>query len=727
VVGSSLAIVAIVAGSLWFVATSVLHDQVLDRGTFMRAFDETGAARRMYSEVLTDGAVRELTDRLFDGLSDIGVDREDAAAVANAALRLALPPAILRAAADALVSDVIGYIRGERDTFDAPVPVLHALRSIDPAAANLLLDAVNAVSSFLLDHLEDVESFAQAVADGLAEGQIPTMVPLVGGRLVAEAQLMTALDGLTASLVPAEVREQVLAAVGSREHRDALIATALDTLRTWLMDLSNKLVAGGDLTVDLVDAVVVASGQDHDDVAGRAATIRAWVAWVPSSSRYAGMALAVAGAAAVVGLHRRRASRAVVMVGSGLLSSGVAVWCGATVLGDSIGAPIGDVAAHDRQPLATAARRLLTDLDHDISSTLSTAATGPAKALLAAGAIAIAAGAAAMLWTAVAPTVRRRAVGTLATCAVATVATGIVAQPGPARAARVCNGHAELCDRPYDEVVQAATHNSMSSPDVVRVWPEHDGNIREQLDYGIRTLMIDASYWDGIDISQLGSLGDFGASDAGRDLLHTIETRLAPRPGIYLCHSQCALGAVSMISALGQIKGFLDEHPGEVVTLMIQDGIKPADVEAAFAESGIDDLLFDGPVDGEWPTLGEMIERGQRLVVFSEQHVPPPAWYLSAFRNIQDTPYGPRSPEAMSCAPNRGPIDAPLFLLNNWIERQAPDRAMAAIVNTKHFIVERARRCERERGLRPNFIAVSFYGIGDVIGAVDELNGVAPA
>jgi hypothetical protein len=41
--------------------------------------------------------------------------------------------------------------------------------------------------------------------------------------------------------------------------------------------------------------------------------------------------------------------------------------------------------------------------------------------------------------------------------------------------------------------------------------------------------------------------------------------------------------------------------------------------------------------------------------------------------------------------------------------------------------VERARRCAAERGTLPNFIAVSFYSIGDVLGAVDQLNGVAPA
>ena len=212
--------------------------------------------------------------------------------------------------------------------------------------------------------------------------------------------------------------------------------------------------------------------------------------------------------------------------------------------------------------------------------------------------------------------------------ALAYVAMALSVHPAPVRAERVCNGHAELCDRPYDEVVQAATHNSMSSPDVVRIWPEHDGNIREQLDYGIRTLMIDASYWDAVDITVLQSLRARITSDAATALIDTIESRLAPRPGIYLCHSECALGAISMTAGLVEIKAFLDDHPDEVVTLLIQDGVTPADAEAAFVESGIDDLLYDATPDDDWPTLDELIDRGERLVVFSEQHVPPPAWYL---------------------------------------------------------------------------------------------------
>ncbi|MFN8516640.1 MAG: hypothetical protein U0232_31805, partial [Thermomicrobiales bacterium] len=76
------------------------------------------------------------------------------------------------------------------------------------------------------------------------------------------------------------------------------------------------------------------------------------------------------------------------------------------------------------------------------------------------------------------------------------------------------------------------------------------------------------------------------------------------------------------------------------------------------------------------------------------------------------------------CAPNRGVVDAPLFLLNHWVARQPPDPGDAAIVNTYEFLLARARQCQQERGRLPNLIAVDFYQIGDLLRVVDELNNI---
>ncbi len=163
-----------------------------------------------------------------------------------------------------------------------------------------------------------------------------------------------------------------------------------------------------------------------------------------------------------------------------------------------------------------------------------------------------------------------------------------------------------------------------------------------------------------------------------------------------------------------------------VQTLIIQNGISTRDTTEAFDASGIDSYLYHGRPSGDWPTLGTLIDSGQRLVVFAETAEPPPDWYHSYSEFVQDTDYRVQSVADFSCALERGNPVAPLVVMNHWIQREAPDRANTAIVNRRKFIVGRALQCAAEWNRLPNFIAVNFFGIGDVIGAVDELNGLSP-
>ena len=55
---------------------------------------------------------------------------------------------------------------------------------------------------------------------------------------------------------------------------------------------------------------------------------------------------------------------------------------------------------------------------------------------------------------------------------------------------------AALCDRPLDEVVLPATHNSMSAPLPGWYSAEQERPIRGQLDDGIRGLLLDTHYGD---------------------------------------------------------------------------------------------------------------------------------------------------------------------------------------------------------------------------------------
>ena len=129
-----------------------------------------------------------------------------------------------------------------------------------------------------------------------------------------------------------------------------------------------------------------------------------------------------------------------------------------------------------------------------------------------------------------------------------------------------------------------------------------------------------------------------------------------------------------------------------------------------------------------------MIDSGRQVVVYTE-HVGEARWFGVGYDEaIQETPYSFKRRPALltepsnwpaSCEPNRGPPDAPLLLMNHWINTDpTPRPSNAALVNQRDVLVGRARECERIRGQPVNLLAVDFVGQGDVEGAADELNGV---
>ncbi len=285
-----------------------------------------------------------------------------------------------------------------------------------------------------------------------------------------------------------------------------------------------------------------------------------------------------------------------------------------------------------------------------------------------------------------------------------------------------CNGFVELCDRKITDVVFPMTHNSMSIEDYDWFGPSHENSIRTQLDSGIRGLMIDTHYYDATE-----SIGSYFL-DAGPLEVLAIQAivdkvDLEVRVGVYVCHLICQLGSTPLVSTLSEIRSFLEDNPREVVVIIFEDRISKEDTIQAFSESGLLPFVYDHG-GGDWPAVDELIARNNRLVVFAEYEGSPPSWYMNAWEFVEETPYSFAEAEEMNCSPNRGGTGKDFFLMNNWIERVIPRKSDASGVNEYDFLLERARKCEEERGGKPNFISVNFSKEGDLFRVVNELNGV---
>jgi hypothetical protein len=176
------------------------------------------------------------------------------------------------------------------------------------------------------------------------------------------------------------------------------------------------------------------------------------------------------------------------------------------------------------------------------------------------------------------------------------------------------------------------------------------------------------------------------------------------------------------------VRQFLVAHPGEVLAFVIEDYVTPADVAAAFRESGLERFVYRGAPKPPWPTLRDLIDSDERILVLGENDTEGVAWYHPAFEVAQETPFKFVAPQEFSCQPNRGGTSGPLFQINHWIETlPAPKPSNAANVNAHDFLLSRARLCQRERARLPNILAVDFAMTGDVVGVAAELNGLAPA
>ena len=264
--------------------------------------------------------------------------------------------------------------------------------------------------------------------------------------------------------------------------------------------------------------------------------------------------------------------------------------------------------------------------------------------------------------------------------------------------------------------------------------PNQDTAVDEQLAHGIRGFQIDvyAGY------PRKGSVyteleGRFGeqATDLPKTFIRQAE-RLhralgAPPAGtptrVYLCHTFCELGAVRMSTVMRQMHAFLDEHRRVVLVMVMEDYVAPERIRRVLDNAGLGSMLLAVEPDGPLPTLGEMIDRGKRVLVSLENGDGGPTLPNAFSGLVEETPFNflraseLRAPS--SCDPNRGVDGSPIFQFNHWVtpaRRKGSERVNGALLKA------RAARCTEGRHRALTLVAVDFAEHGDLLDVVGDLN-----
>lgn len=677
-------------------------------------------------------------------------------------MRRALSWALAVLAAVALMTAVVAAY-ADREVFDADAFAAHAEEALrQPAVsaevARRLTDAAIRAEPDLVAIRPLVVSVAEGVVRSSAFGA------LVRGAVRDVHRSAFDADATTVTLTVADVGLLLADALDSL--RPDLAARIPDTLRVALTDRTSGVPLDVAQTAEdvhrlgwiaLIAALALAAAAIAVGGAGRGGGTRRDVALRLGAS--VGVVAGLTAIAATLAPHvvtGDRAARAVLDVWLEPLAARCWIIFGAALLLTTAAASLWRPPPLD----ATWARvrALAARMPPPLRAFVAIAAgiVALAEPLVVVRVLVMAAGAVAVLWgtTALlrqvaptAPVQRRRVslrpvvvgVGALLVGGAAT-AYALSGGAEPVKAGR-CNGEAALCAKPLDQVAFLGTHNSMSADgEPGWLFPAQNAGITQQLDDGVRALLIDTHYGfqtpRGVatDLERDSKSREKVVSELGEAFVQTAQ-RLRARIGftgdepreIFLCHAFCEVGATRAIDALRGVHEWLVAHPEEVLILSIEDDTDARDTARLIRDSGLIREVYTGPATPPWPTLQQMIERNQRVLVLIENEPGDEPWMHRQDAVTQETPYHFATPAELaapdSCQENRGGDAGSLLLVNHWVDTSpAPRRTIAREVNAHAFLEARLQRCRRERGLLPNLVAVDFYRDGDALGTVRDLN-----
>ncbi|MFE2295091.1 hypothetical protein [Streptomyces sp. NPDC059452] len=687
--------------------TSTVRATVLSPGFYQSVLDEESAYDRLYSEVLVDPAIAPVTRDL---LAHLPVPE----ALITSNVKVVLPPATVRSLTDQQIHALTDYLRGDTDELRLSVDIEPVLRNLAELARIYFGDLVANLQD------QDEPDFARftddltAALEALREGRAPAL-PLLP---LTEEQADRAADVLLA-LVPAgeraALRPDVEVALGRGDVASALATAAAAALadgsRTAVADLRTTLQGG---TWDLT-ATLEAAGNDLDVLEQARERVQRL-----TQLQILATVLALVSLAALWSTGPGASTRRLMALGQAVACGGILAAAAALLTRPVTGGRF--LTTRPSWPPSVIA--LAEDLQRNaVDQVVATGLTAALTALVG-GVLLTATGWAFLVRPRTLPTPTAvRGVAAGVTCAALAGALLVPPVLGPS-APRRCQGSAELCDLRYDEVAHLTAHNAMSTTADRFIGPLQDPDITTQLDTGVRALQLDTYHWESTrDIAARLDNPEF-TPEQRRLISAAIDRANPPREGLWLCHSVCRAGAIELVPALADIGAWLRANPTEIVTLIVQDDIGAEETEEAFHRAGLDELLHTPHEDPEepWPTLKEMIDSGRRLVVFAEKADGPAPWYRNFYRYGMETPFAFRSPDEMSCEPNRGGTGKRLFLLNHFVTNGGGSRLDAGRINARDWLLERARTCEAERGSPVNFVAVDYTTVGDALGAVEELN-----
>lgn len=273
-----------------------------------------------------------------------------------------------------------------------------------------------------------------------------------------------------------------------------------------------------------------------------------------------------------------------------------------------------------------------------------------------------------------------------------------------------CNGYPEFCTRPYSNITHVAAHNS---PFV------RPGNLASNQELPV--------------LSQLN------------DGVRMLQFQVHDQNGtLQLCHSSCdLLNAGTLQAYLTTVFEWMQRNPYDVITILMgnYDVLDAQRFVEPVQNSGLLKYAYTPPKSpmalDDWPTLGEMILRQQRVVFMldyeaNQAEVP---WLMDEFAQMWETPFSPTE-RSFPCTVQRPP-DQPddvsrdrMYMANHNLNLEVAIAGISLLIPATNVINEtnavegygsaglQIDDCTSDWDRPPNFLLVDYYNQGNFNGSV---------
>ena len=251
-----------------------------------------------------------------------------------------------------------------------------------------------------------------------------------------------------------------------------------------------------------------------------------------------------------------------------------------------------------------------------------------------------------------------------------------------------CNGLEELCDRNLHEVSFLRTHNAHASEE--REYSpfamNHFFAIPTQLEDGVRSLNLDLYDYNG-------------------ELL--------------FCHGFCDLGSQPAEELIQEIVDFLSDNPNEVLLIDLQDESNGRSAEAFLS---LENHLYERDSDlDSWPTLRELIQTANRVLLFGSPTENDPDWLLSKADWWYSNGWYYQEPADLDCELTEDKIMYGFYEVTHVLTNPLAHPDLAESINHQPVIGNHVQRCIEEVGF-VNLLSVDFYSLGDGLKVVEAIN-----